>query len=185
MNPRPAPAYRNAPANTEIGRLPSGRIRACAMLLLALAPFIPAAARAQGAPAPYPERAPIDQYLIADRDAEIALARSAAPEAISRDATVLVLGRKGYETAFEGKNGFTCLVERGWMSPFDSSDFWNPKIRGPICYNPAAVRSVLPYTLYRTKLVLDGAEKTQMHASIVAAVAKGELAQPEAVRCPI
>jgi hypothetical protein len=49
---------------------------------------------------------------MADRNAEIALARSAAPDAISRDAEVLVLGRNGYQTAVTGKNGFVCVVER-------------------------------------------------------------------------
>lgn len=54
--------------------------------------------------------APLEQYLIQDRKAEIALAQSAAPESISRDAEVLVLGRHGYETAVKGKNGFVCIV---------------------------------------------------------------------------
>jgi hypothetical protein len=144
-------------------------------LILCVLPVV----HAQDAKSPYPAMAPIDQYLAAERSAEIALARSSAPEAISRDATVLVLGRNGYETAIEGKNGFTCLVERSWMSPFDSPDFWNPKLRGPVCYNPAAVRSILPYTLNRTKLVLAGTPKARMHESIVAAVAKGELPVPE------
>jgi len=58
----------------------------------------------------YPSMAALDQYLMADRDAEIALARSAAPDAISGDAKILVLGRHGYETAVEGKNGFVCVV---------------------------------------------------------------------------
>ena len=96
-------------------------------------------AQAQDPKAPYASMAPLDQYLMADRNAEIALARSAAPEAISRDADVLVLGRHGYETAVKGKNGFVCLVERGWMGPFngeDAANFWNPKVRGPVCYNP-------------------------------------------------
>ena len=43
------------------------------------------------------------------------MARSAAPDSISRGATILVLGRQGYETAVEGKNGFVCMVEEvGW-----------------------------------------------------------------------
>jgi hypothetical protein len=124
--------------------------------------------------------APLDQYLATDRNAEIALARSAAPTSISDDATVLVLEKSGYRTAFEGKNGFTCLVERAWMSPFDSPEFWNPKMRGPICYNPAAVRTILPYTANRTRLALTGLSKTQMHESIAAAMAKNELPMPEA-----
>src|SRR5579872_688228 len=47
---------------------------------------------------PYASMAPLVQYLMADRNAEIALARSAAPAAISSEAEVLVLGRNGYET---------------------------------------------------------------------------------------
>ena len=83
--------------------------------------------QAQAPKTTYPSMAPLDQYLMADRNAEIALARSAAPEAISREAKILVLGRHGYETAIEGKNGFVCVVERGWMSPADAPEFWNPK----------------------------------------------------------
>jgi hypothetical protein len=128
----------------------------------------------------YPTMAPLDQYLMADRNAEIALARSAAPTSISGDATVLLLEKSGYQTAVEGKNGFTCLVERSWMSPFDSPEFWNPKMRGPICYNPAAVRTILPYTVNRTRLALNGLSKAQMSENITTAIAKSELPMPEA-----
>jgi hypothetical protein len=148
------------------------------LLVLPLALGVLPVVQAQEVKDPYPAMAPLEQYLMSDRNAEIALAKSSAPDAISRDATVLVLGKNGYETVIEGKNGFTCLVERGWMSPFDSPDFWNPKLRGPVCYNPAAVQSILPYTIYRTKVVLAGASKAQLRASIVAALAKGELPQP-------
>ncbi|MFZ0301913.1 MAG: hypothetical protein WAL75_04480 [Terracidiphilus sp.] len=136
--------------------------------------------RAQDAKAQYASMAPLDQYLMTDRNGEIALARSAAPTSISGDATVLVFEKTGYETAVEGKNGFTCLVERAWMSPFDSPQFWNPKMRGPICYNPAAVRTILPYTINRSKLVLTGLSKEQLRENITTAVAKGELPTPEA-----
>ena len=115
---------------------------------------------------PYPSMAALDQYLMPDRNAEIALARSAAPDSISRDAKVLVLGPHGYETAVEGKNGFVCAVERGWMAPFDHPEFWNPKIRGPICYNPPAVRSILPMTYKRTEMVLAGQSKAQVMEGI-------------------
>lgn len=146
--------------------------------IVALALFATCPAQAQDAKVPYPAMASVDQYLMADRNAEIALARSAAPEEISRNATVLVLGRTGYETAIEGTNRFTCIVERSWMSPFDSTEFWNPKIRGPICYNPPAVRTVLPYTLFRTKLVMAGLSKSQVEESVRSAVATGELKEP-------
>jgi hypothetical protein len=154
---------------------------AVASLILTLS-FVSGASRpawAEDAKTPYPGMAPLDQYLMADRNAEIALARSAAPTSISNDATVLVFEKGGYQTAAEGKNGFTCLVERSWMSPFDSPEFWNPKMRGPICYNPAAVRTILPYTVNRTTLVLTGLSKAQIREKITAAIAKNELPMPE------
>ena len=117
--------------------------------------------------------APLDQYLMADRSAEIAMARSAAPPSISDDAEVMVLGRHGYEIVVKGKNGFVCLVERSWMSPFDFAQFWNPKMRGPICFNPPAVRSILPLTFKRTELVLSGKSKDQIFEAIKASDAKG------------
>jgi len=129
----------------------------------------------QEAKTKYPNMAPIDEYLMTDRNAEIALARSAAPESISRDATVLVLGRHGYETAVEGKNGFVCLVERGWMSPADAPEFWNPKLRGPICFNPTAARSVLPTTYKRTEMVLAGKTKAEIIDGNKAGFERGEL----------
>jgi hypothetical protein len=129
--------------------------------------------------AAYPTMAPLEQYLMPDRNAEIALARSAAPAAISDDATIMVLAHDGYETAAKGKNGFVCLVERSWMSPFDSPDFWNPKLRGPVCYNPAAARSILPRTVKRTALALAGKPKPAMLDAIKVAVAKKELRAPE------
>ena len=147
------------------------------VLIFALIPGL--MARKQGqAQAPktaYPSMAPLDQYLMADRNAEIALARSAAPDSISGEAKILVLGRRGYETAVEGKNGFVCAVERGWMSPSDSSGFWNPKIRGPICFNPPAARSVLPTTYKRTEMVLAGRTKDEIIEGNKTAFEKGEL----------
>jgi hypothetical protein len=129
--------------------------------------------------APYVVMAPVDQYLM-DRAAEIALAKSAAPAAISEKATVLVLTRHGYETAIKGSNGFACAVERGWMSNYDFPQFWNPHMRGPLCYNPPAVRSILPYTIKRTELVLAGRSKTEMAGAIKDGIDKHMLPPLEA-----
>ena len=143
---------------------------------LALAQSAAQHAQAQDAKNPYPRMAPLEQYLIANRDAEIALARTAAPSSVSDDATVLVLGRHGYETAVEGKNGFVCLVERSWNGAFEGDrGFWNPKNRGPDCYNPAAARTVLPIILMRAKLAVAGKSKDEMLESMKAAVEKKEL----------
>src|SRR6202166_2376522 len=118
-------------------------------------------AMAQNAKTHYTKMAPFDKYLMADGEAEIALARSAAPESIARDAEVLVLGRNGFETAVKGKNGFVCIVERSWTSAADP-DFWNPKVRTPICWNGAAARSVLVRNIKRTDLILAGRTKDQV-----------------------
>jgi hypothetical protein len=142
---------------------------------LVLVTLLSPTGKAQDGSAPYPSMASIDQYLMTDRNAEIALARSAAPEAISRDANILVLGRHGYETAVEGKNGFVCVVERSWMSPSCSAEFWNPKIRGPICYNPSGARSVLPILYKRTVMALAGQSKAQIVDGTKAALEKKEL----------
>jgi hypothetical protein len=83
-------------------------------------------AQAQDAKGSYPNMAPLDQYVMTERDAEIALARSAAPESISGDAEVLVLGRHGYETAVKGTNGsYVSWNDRG-CSPSTSRSSGTP-----------------------------------------------------------
>ena len=129
---------------------------------------------AQDAATTYTKMAPVDQYLMADRDAEIALARSAAPDSISHDADVLVLGRHGYETAVKGKNGFVCIVGRGWSSAADA-DYWNPKVRVPICVNAPAARTYLLRIRKITDLALAGRTLAQVNEAIAAALARKEL----------
>jgi hypothetical protein len=146
-------------------------------LVIALSPLCPA--RAQDSGPSYERMVPIDRYLMADRNAEIALARNAAPESISRDAEVLLLGRHGYETAVKGTNGFVCVVERSWMSPFDDPEFLNPDQRLPLCLNAPAARTHLPLTFKMTDLALAGSSKTQMFDGIRAAFDKKELPVPE------
>jgi hypothetical protein len=127
----------------------------------------------------YPAMAPIELYRIASASEEISLARSAAPASISGEADVLTLGDHGYETAVKGKNGFICLVERSWASDFDDAEFWNPKMRGPICHNPAAARTILPRYLERTRWVLAGVSKTNLLDRTKSALAANTFKTPE------
>ena len=131
-------------------------------------------AMAQDVAMSYPKMAPIEQYLMTDRDAEIALARSAAPVSISRDAEVVVLGRHGFETAVKGKNGFVCIVGRSWTSAADA-DFWDPKVRVPMCVNAPAAHSYLLRVTKETEWGLAGRTQAQMTEAITAAFAKREL----------
>ncbi len=150
------------------------RIRTVAFFIPVL--FLwPAFAGAQAAKAPYPVMAPLNQYLITDETAEIALARSSAPASISDAAEVMVLRRDGYATAVKGSNGFVCIVERSWAKPTDDPEFWNFKIRAPHCFNPAAARTFLPIFLKKTKLVLAGKSKAQVLAATTSALEKKEL----------
>ena len=134
-------------------------------LAMAAASMLPILA--SSAPFEYSKMAPLSEYLM-DSGAEIALAQTAAPPSISKDATVLVLTTRGYEVGKKGSNGFTCIVERGWMPPFDQKDFWSTKLRAPICYNAPASRTVLSYTLKRTQLALAGLSRTQILARVQA-----------------
>jgi len=148
----------------------------CALVLLLGAA---GAAWADNAKSDYPAMASIDKYRMPSASDEIALARSAAPASISGDADILTLGDHGYETAVKGKNGFVCMIWRSWAADFGDAEFWNPKIRGPICLNPAAARSVLPGYLERTQWVLAGVSKPGMIERTKAAVASNAFKAPE------
>jgi len=158
----------------------SAAIRIVVLVSLVLAVALSAAppAPAQAGKSPYPNMAPVEQYLM-DRDAEIAFARTAAPASISGDADVLVMGRKGYETAVKGKNGFVCLVERAWMASFDNAEYWNPKNRSPICFNPPGARTILPFAYMKTELALAGKSNVEIRDRLKAAFARKELPAPE------
>ena len=149
---------------------------AIALTCIALIVQIGAAwhATAQDTKTPYPNMAPLEQYLM-DSNSEIALARSAAPESISHDAEVMVLGRHGYETAVKGTNGFVCIVERSWAQSEDNAEFWNPKMRAPHCFNAQAARSFAPIFLMKTRLVLAGKSQAEIGQAIATALDKNEL----------
>ena len=129
-------------------------------LVLALSAVAPALA--QSAPAPYPAPSNLDVFRMASADEEIALARSAAPGSIANDADILTLGAHGFETAVKGKNGFVCLVDRGWAKPFEDPEFWNPKVRAPMCMNPVAAKSVLPLFLERAGWAISGVSRDEI-----------------------
>jgi len=150
------------------------RIRALIFIVPIFSSWL-ACAQTQVEKASYPVMAPLDQYLIADENAEIALARSAAPPSISNAAEVMVLRRDGYTTAKKGTNGFVCIVVRSWANPTDDPQFWNPKVRAPHCFNSPAARTVLPIFLMKSKLVLEGKSKAEIAAAIASALDKKEL----------
>ncbi len=121
----------------------------------------------------------IDAYLM-DEMFEIMLARSAAPEYVSTDATVLALRADGYRKVRSGTNGFTCLVERSWSSPIGPhQDFFNPKLRAPICYNAEAARTIMGDYLRRTELAMAGQSIGEIEQTIERDIGTGRLRAPQ------
>lgn len=149
-------------------------IKACARPFALIVTMVCAATSVAAQANPYPSMAPIAAYQM-ERAAEIALARSAAPASISRDASVLVLGPRGYETATSGTNGFVCWVARSWMAAFDWPEFWNPKVRAAECMNPQAARSLVPIITLRSGMVVAGRTKADMLSAIKSAYATGRV----------
>ena len=148
--------------------MPRPTLFLAALVLIDAAPI-----RAQ----PVPDLTP---YLMADRAAEVALARSAAPQNVSDSATVLVLTRNGFVEAIAGTNGFTCLVLRSFSGLLTDPDFWNPRVRAPHCFNPPAAWTVLPEILRRAEWVLGGVSRTEIKSRTQRAYASRELSTPAA-----
>jgi hypothetical protein len=151
------------------------------LALLSLAASLGAVAvQAQGSKYP-----PLGEYLM-PRDAEIALARSAAPAAIADRATIKILTTSGYVVAREGDNGVVCMVMRGFTAPtYTPAQFrglvYDPSVRAPICFTAPAARTAMPYYELRTKLAMEGKGPDQIAEGVQAAYVKGELPLRDAV----
>jgi len=140
----------------------------------ALALCLGSANAAEPAKTAWPRMAPPARYLI-PREAEIALARSAAPASIASHAEVMIFTRTGFQTAVRGTNGFVCLVARSWSAGFGDPNFWNPQVRAPICYNALAAQSQVPETNTRTEVALAGGSEAKIQDALKKAIASGAL----------
>jgi hypothetical protein len=163
-------------AETEVPVVVPFRLRRAPMLLLAatIAPCVALATTDEG----LPTRGPIAPYLM-PAQAEVALARTAAPPSIAAKAAVLVLTPQGFVTAVKGTNGWVCVVERSWTSAFNDTEFWNPKERGPDCYNPPAARTEIPELMQEAKWALAGLSRQQMAQKTQAACTDQSFKPPE------
>jgi hypothetical protein len=122
----------------------------------------------------------LSPYLIADRAAEVALARSAAPKHVTDAARVLVLTRTGYVEAARGTNGFTCLVLRSFLGGLEDPGYWSPKVRAPACFNLPASRTVLQESLKRAEWVMAGESQKEIAARTDRAYASRQFPLPAA-----
>jgi hypothetical protein len=123
---------------------------------------------------------PMNEYMMQQND-EIALAKSAAPREISDRATIEVLTSAGYRVVYQGDNGFICMVMRGFtgaptFTPVELRGLvYDAKTRAPICFNPQAAKTVLPYYELRTKLGMDGKSPDEIAFAVRTAYASGSI----------
>jgi len=128
---------------------------------------------------------PIDRYLM-PQDAEIALARTAAPPNVADHATIKVLTKTGFTVAQQGDNGNVCMVMRGFSAPtYTPAKFrdlvYDPTVRAPICFVAPAAKVAMPYYELRTTLALAGKNPDEIAEAVKAAYANGTLPQRSGV----
>src|SRR5258707_15440524 len=122
---------------------------------------------------------PVGEYLM-PQGAEISLAKSAAPDNISGKATIKILAASGFQVVHEGDNGFVCMVMRGFGAPtFTPTDLRNlvydSKLRAPICFDPQAAQTLVPYYELRHKLGLQGRTPDEIAKAVLDAYSTGAL----------
>jgi hypothetical protein len=122
--------------------------------------------------------APYSEYEM-PQQTEVSLARSAAPSSISEHATIEVLTPKGYEVAVKGTNGFICMVLRSWSAAPDPNDSRYAPIRGPVCFDPIAARTVVPAEELKAKLGLADKSPEEIEHEVARQYGLGKLPKME------
>jgi hypothetical protein len=102
------------------------------------------------------------------RDVQIQLARQAAPPEVGREATIYVLGPKGYEKAVEGKNGFSCIIDREF-----------PDTMEPECFDAEGSRTTLQTRLFTEQARAQGKTQQQIGAEVESGYKSGRFRAPQ------
>ena len=98
---------------------------------------------------------------------EVALARSAAPPAVSDSATVYVLGDSAYRVAVRGTNGNACFVSRDWMDTIE-----------PHCFDAEGAATILPMEIMHVEILHRGGSEAAARRAIADALQDGRLRLP-------
>jgi hypothetical protein len=102
-----------------------------------------------------------------DRAAEIALAKSAAPAAISDRARVWILTDRGYQIADSGKGPVNCYVGRPWVESVE-----------PHCLDAEGSATILPIQIRRVELYIAGKSFEEAEREIASGIAAGKFRLP-------
>jgi len=107
-------------------------------------------------------------YVALPEAREIALARSAAPAAVSAEATIWVLRNGKFEVAVKGTNGNTCIVSRTWPTSVE-----------PICYDPEGTRTILPIEIRLVESRIRTGDGDAALAAIMTDIERGAIPLPK------
>ena len=110
---------------------------------------------------------PFTVHGLLAQDAEIRLARSAAPAEVSAKATVLILRDGKYVEGAKGSNGVTCYVSRS-----------QPEAVEPECFDAEAVQTVMPIDLLQTELRIAGKSTAEIDRVVAEKIQSGEFKLP-------
>jgi hypothetical protein len=102
-----------------------------------------------------------------ERAREIALAKSAAPAAVSAGATVYVLERDDWVLAEEGTTGVACWVARS-----------RPGSLEPHCFDAEGASTILPIHMHQARLQLQGRSQEEIDAETAAGLVSGKFRLP-------
>ncbi|SRR5579871_73232 len=105
------------------------------------------------------------------RQQQITLAESAAPAEVSSQATVYVLGSKGYEKVREGTNGFSCFVGRHFVKPTETTI-------EPACFDAEGSRTLLLVYLHGEELRTSGRSEADIKADVANGYKEGRYKYP-------
>lgn len=139
----------------------------CALAITAIplppiAPWVVADASAQSVDAAvYADPLPLE------REVEIALARSAAPDGVADAAGVLVLEDGAYEVAEEGTSGAMCYVSRS-----------RPGSLEPHCFDAEGAETILPIHVHRAERGFAGADEETVEREVAEGIASGRFRLP-------
>jgi hypothetical protein len=99
---------------------------------------------------------------------EIALARSAAPAAVSADATIWVLRNGFFEVAVRGVNSNHCFVQRS-----------QPLSIEPICYDPEGAATIMRWEFEHFRARTEGLSRSEVENALAKAIRRGDIPLPK------
>jgi hypothetical protein len=105
------------------------------------------------------------------RDQQIQLALSAAPDAVAANASVYILGPKGYEKARSGTNGFSCLVQRSYTKTGETTV-------APMCFDAQGSQTTMLVYMRKEALFDEGESKAEIDADVKKGYADGTFRAP-------